>query len=146
MKLYFCINKQPLNGYVNINLATQRVDFSNLNTLCEAAECTEMILDDVLEYLPLQTIPDILVKLITRLRKKGKIVIHNLDINETIKQYTNGLTSVADLNLMLYGHNQANKCSAFSHVDLHDILVTNGLQIVSIELLSNSFTIIAQRI
>ena len=145
MKIYFCVNKQPLNGYNSINVATQKVDFGNLDSVCARAECTEMILDDLLEYIPLQQIPGLLAGLITRIRKNGKLIINSLDVNETIKQYSNGLLSIADLNAIVYGNSGINKCSAFSHTDLHGILVSNGLQIVSIELLTNSFTIIAQR-
>ena len=146
MKIYFCVNKQPLVGYNNINVAEQKVDFGNLDMVCARAECTEIILDDMLEYIPLQQVPGLLVQLITRIRKNGRLIINSLDLNETIKQYSNGLLSIADFNAMIYGNTNIHKCSAFSHTDLHGILVSNGLQSMSIELLTNSFTIIAQRI
>jgi hypothetical protein len=146
MKLYICVNQQPLNGYKNFNLASDRIDFQNPNTICEQSSCTEIILDNVLSYINLQTIPQVLQIIISRLRKGGKLIIRDYDAQEVIQKYNNGLLSIADLNLVLFGNNAPSKTSCISHVHLHDIITNTGLQIVSIELLDLTFSLIAQRI
>lgn len=146
MKLYVCINQQPLNGYKNLNLASDRIDFQHPDTICEQSSCTEIIVDGVLSYLNLQTVPQVLQIFMSRLRKGGKIIIRDYDIQEAIQKYNSGLLSIADLNLVLFGNGSPSKTSCISHTHLHDIITNSGLQIVSIELLDLTFSLIAQRV
>ena len=99
MKLYLSVDKPAINGYMSIDLATQSIDFNNMNAICEASECIEMILDEMLHFVDIQQIPGVLQKLISRIRKGGKIIIAGFDINETTKAYINGILSIADLNI-----------------------------------------------
>jgi hypothetical protein len=151
MKLFLSVDKPPINGYTSIDLATQVIDFNNMDTMCEAAECIEMILDEVLNFIDLQHMPDILQKLISRLRKGGKLIITGFDINEITKSYINGILSIADFNQLLFSSGgyaytrQIKKISCFSHNDIQNILVSNGLKIQAIDLVGGKFTIIAQR-
>lgn len=146
MKLYICVNQQPLNGYKNIDLARERVDFQNPDSVCERSACTEIIVDGALSYLNLQSIPSFLQILISRLRKGGKIVINDYDAVSVLQKYANGLLSIADLNFVLFGNNQPTKNACISHKDLHDILTGAGLEIKSVELLDLNFSLIAKRV
>jgi hypothetical protein len=146
MKLFVAINKQGLNGYTNLILANQAIDFNNLNNVCEQAECTDLILDEILEYIPIQNVIDVLTQFITRLRKNGRFTIVGIDINDTLKAYHNGQLSIADLNAMIFGTEKIHKCSAFSYTDLEPILTSKGLQIISIDLLGSKFILTAKRI
>lgn len=146
MKFYVGVNQQPLNGYNNIDLAHERLDFQNPDSMCEPSACTEIILDGVLSYINLQAIPQVLHVFISRLRKGGKLIIRDYDLQEVIQKYNNGLLSVADLNLVLFSNTAPSKASAISHVHLHDVITNYGLQIVSIDILDLTFSLIAQRV
>jgi hypothetical protein len=145
MKLYLSVDKPAINGYMSIDLATQSIDFNNMNAICEASECIEMILDEMLHFVDIQQIPGVLQKLISRIRKGGKIIIAGFDINETTKAYINGILSIADLNLILFGIGNIKKISCFSHNDIQNIIVSNGLKINSVDIIGGKFTIIAKR-
>lgn len=145
MKLNLSVGKPPINGYTNIDLATQSIDFNNMNSVCEAAECTELLIDESLQYLPLQQVQPILNKLITRLRKNGKMIVIGFDLNEVIKMYLNGIMSVADFNYAVFGNNNPKKCSCVSHTDIQNLLTIGGLKIISVNLNTGKFTIVAQR-
>lgn len=146
MKLYISVGQQPLNGYRNIDLAGERIDFQNPDSICEQNACTEIIVDGALSYLNLQHIPSFLQILISRMRKNGKIIINDYDVNNVLQRYNNGILSIADLNLVLFGNGGPSKTSSVSHTDLHDILLHAGLQIKSIELSDLNFSLIAQRV
>jgi hypothetical protein len=145
MKIYLSVEKPEISGYNNIDLSKYDLDLAHLDTLCEPAECIEMVLDEVVHYITLQQIPALLQRLATRLRKSAKMIVYGYDINECIKMYQNGRMSIADINLILYGTKNIRKTSCISYVDIKKILETIGLQIVSIELSSEKFIIIAQR-
>jgi hypothetical protein len=145
MKLFLSVDKPPINGYNSIDLATQAIDFNNMDAVCEAAECIEMVLDEVLNFIDLQQIPGVLTKLISRIRKGGKLILTGFDINELTKSYTNGILSIADFNLVLFGNGRIKKISTFSHNDIQNIVVSNGLKINSVDIIGGKFTIIAKR-
>ena len=145
MKLYITVNKPIPNSYTGIDLATQKIDFNNLDPICERAECTEMILDSVLSHIIINKLPDLLKQLITRLRKGGKIIIIDTEINEVLKKYLNGLLNIYDVNCLLFGNEKMNKRGKYSHSDIQQILTNNNLEIISIALNSTIFTLTAQR-
>ena len=145
MKLYMSINKPAINGYVCIDLATQPIDFNNLDSICEKSECIELVLDELLSYINLQQIPQILSQLVTRLRKNGKIVIINFDIADILKTYHNGLISIADLNFVLFGNDKIKRTSCMSHSDIQPILTNSGLVIDSVEISEGKFILKAHR-
>jgi ABC-type cobalamin transport system ATPase subunit len=116
-----------------------------MDAVCEASECVEMVLDEVLNFIDIQQIPGVLAKLISRMRKGGKMIITGFDINELTKSYINGMLSIADLNLVLFGTGRIKKMSCFSHSDIQNIIVSNGLKINSVDIMGGKFTIVAKR-
>lgn len=145
MKLYLTVNRPIPNTYIGIDLAQQKIDFGNLDPICERAECTEMVLDGMLSYVLITKIPDLLLQLVTRLRKEGQLIIKDIEINEAIKMYINGQLNIYDLNTVLFGDERLNKRAAYSHFDIQQILTQLGLQITSIELSNITYTLTAQR-
>jgi hypothetical protein len=145
MKLYINVDKQPLNGYKNINLATDTIDLQNLNTICEQAEATEIILDNVLEYINFKNIDDFIFKIYTRLRLNGKMVINFVNLSMVIDDFTNGLLNCQGLNSILYGVGNIRKTSMSDSSKIESILQNLGLQIESIEINRYNNTIIAKR-
>lgn len=146
MKIYIHVGKTPISGYLNINLGTDNLDLNNLDQVCEAAECIELVLDDILQYIPLQQIPLVIQKLATRLRKQAKLTIVSNDVNSCINMYKNGRMSLADLNLVLYGVNNIKKISCISHTDITKLIEQIGLKIISVEISGEKFIIVAQRV
>ena len=145
MKLYINVNKQSLVGYKNINLATDVIDLKNLNTICEQAEATEIILDNVLEYLNFNSIKDFVEKIATRLRLKGKLIINSTNIAMVIDSFYNGIIGYVELNSIMFGTEQIKKCSVFDTNIIERMVKSINLNIESVELNGNNFTITAQR-
>ena len=145
MKLYFHVDKLPINGYNNVNLATDSLNLNNLDSICERSEATEIILDEILGYINYNQIQPLLLQFITRLRFRGKIIIQDTDITQSLNMYHNGLISLSDLNSILYGTGKIRKCSCFSMLDIDKIVVEGRLQIESFEINSSKFILIAKR-
>lgn len=145
MKINLHVGKATISGYNNIDLAKDTIDLNNMDNLCEASECIELLLDETLHFIPLQKIPPLLKKLITRLRKNGKIIVVGYDINECIKMYMNGRMSLADLNLVLFNQDVLRKSSCISYTDIVNILNESGIKISSIELNNEKFIVVGQR-
>jgi len=143
MKLHFGIDKQPLNGFINIDPTKQRINFGDLNPICEASEAKTIIINEMLNYVDINNIPQVLQSILTRLRHKGVVTIIFTDVHEvgrTIK--TGGIDIV---NALVFGKGQARKQSLFGMKQVIDILKGTGLNILSKEVSDCTVTIKAQR-
>ena len=145
MKLYLHVNKEPLTGYNNINLITDTINMQNLDHLCEKAECIELILDNVLSYIPLKTLENFLKNLITRLRYNGKLIITDFNLDSVIDKYSNGVISMYELNDKLFDSRTSAKRSGFTIQYIENIIKSSNISIESIQLNDDSFMIIAKR-
>ena len=145
MKIFLNVNQSPISGYKNVNLTTDTIDLNNLDNLCEPSECTDLIIHHVLEYISFSQIPTLLSKLISRLRLNGQIVIHNYDFAIMLDNYHNGLISLQDLNDILFGNDSIKKCCCISIQNVEDLILENGLSIISKEINAGKFTLIARR-
>lgn len=146
MRLHVSIGQTDINGYVNLDLSKHKVDFNNMDTICEAAECTEIWLDQAIAHIPIQQVPFFIQQFVSRLRKNGRIIIDGFDINCVVKAYINGTMSLADINYALFGINSNfRKASCISHNDVQNILTESKITISSVELNNSSFTVIGTR-
>jgi hypothetical protein len=146
MKIYFHVNKQPLNGYNNINLATDVVDFQKLNNLCEPSECTEMILDEVLEYIQYHNIKDFISKLSSRIRLNGNFVIYFYHGDMILNAFENGIINHQQLNNIIFGRGKISKNSIINLDFIEQIIKDINFVIQSIEINNYKVILVAKRV
>ena len=145
MKLYITAGRQIPNSYTGIDITRQKVDFANMDSVCEASECNEMVLDEMLSYVKAKDIFPLLQQVVTRLRKGGKLIIKDVVLTEATKMYQNGLIGLEDINSLLFGTLNLNKSGAYSHMDIQQGLKAMGLEVISIDLKSCYYTLVLKR-
>lgn len=141
MKLHICINQPPLAGYVNIDAAKTQVDLGNMDMIAEPAECTEVIVNDVLKFMPYEKIPEVIQHLASKLRHGGKITFIFTDVNSIIREYNRGSVNEKTLNQLLYGGGR----SCFSYDYIKRILKAVRLEIKEIQVSVEQVIMVAER-
>lgn len=150
MKLYLCINKQPINGYTHIDpmpkgdvpAFTDSID--KITEVCDRAECEELLAPDMLDYISHSQIDNVLDIMVSLLRHNGVIILGGNDAHELCRLVFLGAIDSEVINNSLYGGD-------FRKNGLHDIssikkrLTDKGLEILNIKLDSGKFLIKAKR-
>ena len=102
MKLHISLGQPDLAGFVNIDVSKQNIDLGKLDNLCEASECTKIIINDVLKFMPYDKIPFVIQHLASRLRHRGTITFIFTDINSMVREYNLATINEKTLNRLLY--------------------------------------------
>lgn len=141
MKLQISIGQPPLAGFTNIDAAKHQIDLGKLDNICEAAECTEIIINDVLKFMPYDNIPAVINHMASRLRHKGQIVFIFTDINSIIREYNRGAIDEKTLNELLYSGGR----SAPSYDYILRIIKAVKLEVAQVDISKEQVTIVAKR-
>jgi hypothetical protein len=146
MKLYFAVGKS-IDGYVNIDPSIHKISLSNLDSICEPAECTEIILHDFLNYIDYNSIGMALQNIVKLLRHNAAMTIIFHDVNHITRMFYNKSISIQDLNDVLFGNssNSIRKQSVLTTQVVTDLLIQQGLQIITTSIDDNTVTIQARR-
>ena len=131
MKLQVSMGQSDLAGYTNIDVLKSPIDLGKLDDVCEEAECTHIILNNVLKFIPYQQIPIVLQHIGSRLRHKGKITLMFHDLNNIVRSYNVAELDETKLNSTMFGQGYR---SCFSHNYITHIIQTLKLDIVSINI------------
>lgn len=142
MKLYIMVNQQPLQGYVNIDVSKHQLDLGNLNQICEDAECTEIVLNDILRFIPYSQLPTVIQHMSKKLRHKGKITFIFSDLNHIIRRYNIASINEQQLNEWLF-INGARSC--FSQNYLTAIINAVKLNTKSVDIGEDQVIVTAER-
>jgi DNA-binding Xre family transcriptional regulator len=142
MKLHIHLNQQELSGFKNINVATENIDLGNLDSICGAAECTEIVIKDILRFMGYEQVSLVINHLASRLRHGGKMTLIFPDINSILRTYNNGEISEKDLNSILF-NNGVRSC--FSYGYIKKILDALNLNILKINISTQQVIIISER-
>jgi hypothetical protein len=114
-KVKVSINKLPRNGFTNIDPCPDipdkyedvfdviHADFRNLDKVIYDSECDEIIIEDIVDFIPEPNLYDHIECWTKKLRHNGQITITGTDLEETIKCYTSGRMGISDINLEIYG-------------------------------------------
>ena len=160
MKIKISINKFPQNGYLNIdpcpnipeeyagNFQIIQADYRNIDELVFDSECDEIIVEDVLDYIPTKSVKDNIICWAKKLRSEGTITIVGTDIEETMKLYFNRTSAVEDLNVKLYGegdHPWHFKCGMTTLSYVTGVLKDLNLKITYRNFKDNKFIVTAKR-
>jgi len=114
MKVHISVKNKPLEGYLNL-------DYNSIDQLVDKvddAEALEILVEDMINYIPLNEMAQFLKILVSKLRHSGILKITGTDAYEIARSYVNGIISIKDLNDLLYSGNDVTKTCA---VTLHDL-------------------------
>jgi len=142
MKLYIMVNQQPLQGYVNIDVSKHPIDLGNLDQVCEDAECTEIVLNDILRFIPYSQIPTVIQHLSKKLRHNGKVTFIFSDLNNIIRKYNKATINEQDLNNLMFSNGGR---SCFSYTYLLAIIKAVKIDVKSVDIGDNQVIVIAER-
>lgn len=142
MKLYISVGQAPLAGFMNIDVTKHQINLGNLDNFCDDAECTEIILDGVIQFVPYEKIKDVMLHLLKKLRHGGTFKLTFTDINCIIREYTKGGLNYESLNAMLFGRGA---CSVMSYTLPVQIARENGYKIRTLDLSLEQVVVIIER-
>ncbi len=147
--------KDLLSGYINVdpfliqnseNRASHNV--TNLDGLVCDNEATEIIAKDILDYYPINKVPEVVCHWIKKLAHKGTIIIESIDIEEVSRGVVFGNIKLEDANKLLYGKQEKqwqNKKHCLSLGQAVDFLQSQGMKIIKKRNNNFRFNIVAER-
>lgn len=152
MKVFIGIGNSHMNGYLNIDPlggeGKQSLDFRNLDPVCDTAECTEICAPDILDYIHISEVIDVLRNWVSKLRHGGTLIVGGFDAYEVCCGVVSGQLDTIEFNNIIYGVRPLHpivKCGMFTRHDIESILRELGLQIIHKRVESRKFTVEAKR-
>ena len=103
-------------------------DFSDMDSIVENSEATEIIVDSFLSSFGYQNIGSIVSKIVSKLRMGGRLVIYENDIDLLSHQYSKSGMDIQDINNLLFSDTPAIAC-VLNTETITDLLEQMGLQI-----------------
>jgi len=109
MKIRITVGEQEkLNGYLNIDPITKfdglAVDIRNLDEAVSDAECTEIISEDVIDFLEKEESMISLSHWIKKLRHGGKIIVTSVDAREVSRSFYRKEIDIEIFNKAVHGN------------------------------------------
>ena len=99
----------------------------NLDEVCENGEATEILTENIIDYLKADEVGDFINKCISKLRHGGFLTLDGTDFSEIVRLYYNAAIDLAKTNLLLFG--EGNKKSISSGYELSEALTDVGLTV-----------------
>lgn len=100
--------KEKLNGYLNIDPISKfddlSVDIRNLDDVVSDAECTEIISEDVIDFLKKDESIKVLSHWVKKIRHGGKIIVTSIDAYEVSKSFYRKTIDIAVFNKAIHGN------------------------------------------
>jgi len=144
MKINLLLGGPSVDNYLNIDeLATDeelntkkkvKCLLDNLDEHVDNAECDEILALDVLEYFTVDKVDAILRHWITKLRRKGKIVIGLTNLRQVFRSVLSYKIDSNQANILIYGIQQRELDFKKTFIDLdklYSVLQSNGLEIIN---------------
>jgi len=123
MKLHLHLKPEDeLNGYTNICLSETSDWSKDLDDQVDDAEVTELIANNVLEFVPLTKLIDFLAQMIRKLRHDGTIIVAGVDAYTVAKQFANYKLSIEEFNVLLHGLQQTDNDVKLATLTLHGMV------------------------
>ena len=109
MKIRITVGEQEkLNGYLNIDPITKfdglAADIRNLDEVVSDAECTEIISEDVIDFLEKEESMISLSHWIKKLRHGGKIIVTSVDAREVSRSFYRKEIDIEIFNKAVHGN------------------------------------------
>lgn len=157
MQLKLSVGKIPMSGRLNIDPCPQieadkisqfkisPLDFRvSLDSTVKNASCTNIICDDVINYVIHEQLANFLQIVTSKLRKNGVITITGTDCFEVCRAFMNGEIDIATYNTLVFGsgnHPWAYSSGISSIVQIEGILKELGITIISLSLEKHKYVI-----
>jgi len=123
MKVYLTVKGDNITGYHNID-ASSGGDIVKMIGV-EDAEATEIIASDVINFVALSSLDELLSGWVKKMRHGCKIVLGGVEIDEVCKAFVSKAIDVDKFNEMVY----EGRISQISFTDLEKTLIKHGLKI-----------------
>ena len=160
MKIRLSVNKLPWSTHLNIDpcpLIEQNMenqfevfarDIRNLDSIVETSECTEILVEDGIDYVHTSVLIEVVENWLSKLRHNGTIILKGTNLETVVRKYINGQITTLDLNNILYGtqdHPWHYKSGCVNIEEVVEILQKAGLKIISKQIDNDQFVVIGRR-
>ena len=142
MKLHMSIGQPEIAGYTNVDVTKHPIDMARLDNICEASECTHLIINDLLKLIPYEQLPVVVQHLATRLRHGGELTIIFTDLNSVLREYNRAAVDEKLFNQLMFSHGSR---SCFSLYYLQRIIQAVKLEILNIDISKEQTVVILKR-
>jgi len=103
-------------------------DLSDIDSVVENSEATEIIVDSFLSSFGYQNIGSVVSKIVSKLRMGGRLVVYENDIDLLSHQYSKSGMDIQDINNLLFNDTPAIAC-VLNTETITDLLEQMGLRI-----------------
>lgn len=139
MKLNLLVYGEEKAGYTNLNLAESKIE------QVIDAECTEIVIEDVISYVRYSDLEGFIQTVCAKLRHGGKITIIDHDLYEVNKLMFSEQVGPSDYNSIIFSDNEHPKVSITDLGTVSQILQRLNLKIVYKRLVNSKFILEAYR-
>ena len=148
MKLWISVDKPfEASNYKIISPLDGNSPF-DIDKYVDNNEATEIVLDNILGYIPVHNIQPYINKVIGKLAHKGQLIVNDIDALQVVKDYYYGQISIVDFNNLLYGgktHSWDFKQSCVTLNEISHYINQAGLRTIQKRLPHLHYSIIAER-
>lgn len=146
MKVHIHINEQDsLGGYTNICVGQVDNRNAELDKHVDDAEATEIVLNNVLEFVPLTELADFLEQIVGKLRHDGTLIITGTDAYSVSKDYVAYKMNIEDFNILIHGAPRTKTATLTLHGMVNFLQKDFGLTIVRKSLEKYDYVVEAKR-
>ena len=126
MKIFISKELPTNDSYAHVS------DLALLDLVVENSEATEIIVDNFLSKFTFGEIGNVVQKIVSKLRKNGKIIFYHAEIDMICYQRSRSMIDIDTLNKILFGQGETR--SVFPIENLVDLLTSAGLSVKSKQL------------
>jgi hypothetical protein len=149
MKVWISVDNKPFEASSYKIISPVNGDNPlNLDEYIDTNECEEIVVEDVLESLPHNSIATYISHLATKLRHGGQITISGSDTNEINKAYYISAISLTEYNQFVFGTKASAwhfKQSSTNLNEVTNLLKSAGLKIIHKRLPNFHYSVTAER-
>jgi hypothetical protein len=146
-KVRISVGLNQLNGYVNIDPLHGK-NPENFDEDVLPSECNEIILENILEYIPQEQLPSMMEYWVSKMRHKGKISVKFTNLAAICRKYLYNRLTAAQINELLYGSGQHVwdvRRGNYEAQYIEEILLHMGLVITGKEISGTDVLLTAER-
>jgi SAM-dependent methyltransferase len=145
MKIKLVVHDLPDKEYITIDPAPMdgpafTGDVLTLEGVCDKADCTVLLADEFLDYIPAPALEKAIQSWCELLRHGGRIILGGTNLNDLARKWLSRSIDVGALNQAIYG-NPVRKAGLHSLEQVEKVLVGNGIKITRKTILDGRFVI-----
>jgi hypothetical protein len=147
MKINITNHPKRNNGYINVCPFVGH-NLGNFDNLCADNECTEIVADNILQFIPHHEVIELLKYWRKKLRVDGVVKIGGIEARLVNFAFLNGELSLEKFNLLTFGQHNSSwdfHNGLYTIDSITNILRQLGLKIVTKQIIGYNFVITARR-